>query len=205
MQDPGINLAAQPRPLVSVILPVRAPSRALLQRCLASFAALGCISRMELIVVRTGPLDPAWLEPACAFGRLEIIECEVPGIYPAFNAGIAHARGNFLLFFGHDDIALPDMDVAVQLLGSMNAANTLVACGVYVQGLGVRWPSLLRQAIVFRNWGHQGLLYPATRIERDAYDPAYPLRADHRLNMKLLSDESVSCVRLRLVVACFSR
>ena len=205
MQGQGNNLAAQPRPLVSVILPLRAPSETLLQRCLASFAALPCVSRMELVVVRTGPLETEWLHSSRAFRRVEVIECEVPGIYPAFNAGIAVASGSFLLFFGHDDVALPDMDIAVQFLESTNAANTLVACGVHVQGIGVRWPSWFRQGIVFRNWGHQGLFYPASHIGTDPYDLAYPLRADHRLNMQLLSDKSVSCLRPQLVVAYFSR
>ena len=193
------------QPLVSVILPVRDPSEVLLRRCLSSFAALSTVSRMELVVVRTGVLDPRWLDEARGFCCVRIVECQVPGIYAAFNTVIAAAAGRFLLFYGHDDIALPDMDAAMQLLESTDPERTLVACGVHVQGLGNRWPSRLRQGIVFRNWGHQGLFYPASLIEPDAYDAAYPLRADHRLNMKLLSRKNIACLRPPLVVSYFSR
>jgi hypothetical protein len=202
--DPATS-TGESMPLVSVILPVRDPSEVALRRCLCSFAALSAVSRMELVVVRTGVLDPRWLDEARGFCCVRIVECEVPGIYAAFNTGTGAAAGKFLLFYGHDDIALPDMDAAMQLLESTDPERTLVACGVHVQGLGNRWPSRLRQGIVFRNWGHQGLFYPASMIEPEAYDAAYPLRADHRLNMKLLSRKSVACLKPPLVVSYFSR
>jgi len=198
---------ASPAPaLLSVILPLKQPDAAVLRRCLASFAALPGAGRLELVVVHTGPLAAGLLDDhPPRLGSLRVVECATPGIYAAFNTGIEHAGGRFLLFFGHDDIALPDMQHALEALERECDERTLLACAMQVQGIGTRRPSRLRQGIVFRNWGHQALFYSAALLRTRRYDPRYPLRADHRLNIALLADPAVRCLRRREVVSYFSR
>jgi glycosyltransferase involved in cell wall biosynthesis len=193
------------RHLLSVILPVRNPDTAKLKRCLASFDALPSASRIEVIVVRTGMIAESILGGFSRIAGCQVAESSEVGIYAAFNTGIAVAQGRFLLFFGHDDIPLPAMENVLSYLAGQPGARMLVACGMYVEGVGIRWPSRLRQGIVFRNWGHQALFYSADLLQGISYDLRYPLRADHRLNIALLGDPSVRCVRLPLVVSWFAR
>jgi hypothetical protein len=192
-------------PLVSVILPVREPDPLVLARCLCAFAALPWASRLEIIVVHTGHFELGTQESSCTVGAFRLVESAVAGIYPAFNRGIECANGRFLLFFGHDDIALPEMQRALEFIDTLGPGQVLVACGIYVEGVGLRRPSRLRQGIVFRNWGHQALFYSAEIFRTRRYDPRYPLRADHRLNIALLADPAVRCQRLPWVVSYFSR
>ena len=191
--------------LLSVIVPLREPDEAVLARCLVSFDSLPSAARLEVVLVHTGPFDITLCDVARRIGHCVRVECAEPGIYAAFNRGIEHATGRFLLFYGHDDIALPDMEQALQLLASEGDDAVLLACAVYVQGLGVRRPSRLRQAIVLRNWGHQGLFYASALFRGRRYDLRYPLRADHRLNIALLADRGVRCVRSPRVVTYFAR
>jgi glycosyltransferase involved in cell wall biosynthesis len=195
--DPG-------RPLVSVILPVREPDPLVLARCLCAFAALPWARRLEIVLVHTGYFESGMQGLSRGVGAVRLVESTVAGIYPAFNTGIECANGRFLLFFGHDDIALPEMQNALELIDTLGPGQVIVACGIYVQGLGLRRPSRLRQGIVFRNWGHQALFYSAEIFRTRRYDPRYPLRADHRLNIALLADPEVRCERSPWVVSHFS-
>jgi glycosyltransferase involved in cell wall biosynthesis len=193
------------QPLLTVVVPVKAPDPARLARCLFSFAALPSSAEIEVLLVRSGEIPELPVMTAEHFHDLRTIESTAPGIYQACNAGIPAARGRYLLFFGHDDIALPDMETVLSLARNAPDARTMIAAGMYVQGVGNRFPSLLRQGVAFRNWGHQGLLYAADLLHTSSYDTRYPLRADHVLNMSLLADRGVRLLRSRAVVAWFSR
>jgi glycosyltransferase involved in cell wall biosynthesis len=192
-------------PLLSVVIPVKDPDYTRLRRCLESFHALSGAADIQIVLVHTGPLRSDSLGQFAGLHSLRVVGCELRGIYSACNAGIPPAQGRFLLFFGHDDIALPEMDQALARLACIGQSRVLLACAVYVQGIGVRRPSRWRQGIVFRNWGHQGIFYSASLLHAASYDTRYTLRADHRLNIALLADRTVHCVKLPAVVCYFSR
>jgi hypothetical protein len=188
-----------------VIVPVKDPDPARLRRCLAAFCSLSAAPSLQLLLMHTGPLDSSIAAGFSGFHSIHAIACEEPGIYSACNEGIGKADGRFLLFFGHDDIALPEMDKVIARLGRITTERVLVACGVCIEGLGVRSPSRLRQSILFRNWGHQGLFYSADILRGRAYESRYAVRADHRLNIALLADPDIECVRMPEVVCYFPR
>lgn len=194
-----------PLPLLSVILPVKAPNYLVLRRCMASFAALDQASCVQIVVVYTGHLDFLQIGEYPEFHSVHLKHCEAAGIYSAFNAGIEMAEGSFLLFFGHDDVALPEMDEVLFVLSKSCGGRVVVAAGVYVQGIGVRRATRLRQAVALRNWPHQGMFYSACLFDDQKYDISFPLRADHCLNISFLADRSIRCVRPQQVVSYFSR
>ena len=193
------------RPLLTVVMPVRDPSPQALARCVASFAALAYAARIELLLIHTGPFDAAIVAGSGgAFHSLRIMECEEKGIYRAYNAGIEAATGDYLVFFGHDDIVLPGMDAVLSGLERCAPARAVVAADVWMEGRGIRSPTRCRSLIAFRNWCHQGILYSRDALDGHAYDPAYPVRADHVLNIRLLGDARIAYRRFPVAVAFFS-
>jgi len=193
------------RPLLSVVIPIRALEPAVMARCIASIAALKHAPLIELVVVHTGPFDSALVAAsAYAFHGIRVVECAEPGIYRAYNMGASMASGRYLLFFGHDDIALGGMDKAIARVAHEAGSRVMVAAVVYMEGNGLRKPNRLRPLVAFRNWSHQGILYSSQLLAERGYDESYPVRADHVLNIQLLADRSVKYLRLPFVVSFFS-
>jgi glycosyltransferase involved in cell wall biosynthesis len=183
------------RPLLSVIVPVLAPDLEL-RRCLDSLRlALGDRGDWELILVTPAAVaaEARALSPGttvCAERRR--------GIFAAMNDGVKASRGEYLYFVGKDDIALPALRAALDLVAAERP--DVAFCDVYWGDVGTYsgWPGKLR--VLWRNLCPQGIIYGrAAFLSNGPYVRRMRAQADHYLNIKLLWS------REKLKVAYFSK
>jgi glycosyltransferase involved in cell wall biosynthesis len=174
--------------VLTVVLAAKDPDQRQMARCLASFAALACAPRLQMLLVQSGQVTPPSAALVSAFASFTTVDTPPRGVYTAYNAGIDHAQGRYTLFFGVDDIALPAMDAAFVALerGSFD----LYAASCYMQGKGVRAPSSDRRSLIRANWCQQGLFYATAQLATRRFDTRYPVQADHKLNIDLVADRS---------------
>lgn len=190
--------------ILTVVIAAKDAPEHLLRCCLASFARLDHARDIEILIVNSGlfPADSRAL--AGAFGGFRTIDTPPRGVYAAFNAGVAEASGRYLLFFGVDDIALPGMDAAIDALLAAKSEFVLFAAATYMQGYGISAPSRVRSAILFRNWCQQSLFYAKAYLTARPFDVNYRIQADHKANIEILADRSLTVGRSQDVVAYFS-
>lgn len=191
-----------PRPIVSVVLAAKDAPPEMFDLCLRSFAALRKCSQLEMIVVASGRVPDVDAALSRRFAAVIRSNVEPSGVYAAYNAGIPLATGHYILFFGVDDIALPPMDRVIEHLATTHYDVYAAAC--YMQGYGVRYPSRRRLSLVFRNWCHQGVFYSSACLEGRRYATEYRVRADHKLNIEIISAPSLHLGIDREPVAYFS-
>jgi glycosyltransferase involved in cell wall biosynthesis len=174
--------------VLTVILAAKDPDPQQMARCLASFAALACAPRLQVLLVQSGQTTSPSTALPSAFASFTTVDTPPRGVYAAYNAGIEHARGRYTLFFGVDDIALPAMDAAFAALEREHFDLYAAAC--YMQGKGVRTPSADRRSLIRANWCQQGLFYATEHLAKRRFDTRYPIQADHKLNIDLVADPS---------------
>jgi len=190
-------------PVLTVVIAAKDAPPLQLRRCIASFAALTHAPHIEIVLVQSGmPSEPglSWQAP---FHAARIIDTPPNGVYAAFNLGIEAAKGRYLLFFGTDDLALPEMDAVLAQLA--HGSEDLHAAACYMQGRGVLAPSMQRRSLIRQNWCQQGIFYSAQRIKQHRFDLRYKVQADHKLNIDLLSDVTLRFSVSAEPVAYFSR
>ncbi|MCW4461890.1 glycosyltransferase family 2 protein [Sphingomonas sp. BT-65] len=190
--------------ILTVVLAAKDAPAALIRCCLASFARLVHARDIEIVLVNSGAFPDGVDLLADAFGAFRIIEMEPQGIYPAFNRGVEAAQGQYVLFFGVDDIALPGMDAVIVELLRTGAVYDLFAAASYMQGCGVSAPSRLRAQILFRNWCQQSLFYSRQYLAAHPFDTRYRIQADHKANIEIRADRLRRFGLSREVVAYFS-
>jgi glycosyltransferase involved in cell wall biosynthesis len=117
------------------------------------------------------------------------------GIYAAMNDGARASRGEYLYFLGKDDIVLPNLRGAVDLL-EIERPFALF-CDVYWGSCGLYRGVPSRMRLLSRNLCHQGIIYSRESFERHGpYLCRMRVQADHLLNIKILWDrESASRVQ----------
>ena len=64
----------------------------------------------------------------------------------------------------------------------------LVAACALAQGSGIARPTRFRWGLIFRVWCQQGLLYRSDVFAAKRFDCHYPVQADHKFNMELVSN-----------------
>jgi glycosyltransferase involved in cell wall biosynthesis len=188
---------------LSVVLAAKDPDQRTLELCIASFAALKNSKDIEFIIVSSGVL-PKLRVDVSVFYEFTVMDVPAAGVYAAYNHGASCASGSYLLFYGCDDIALPDMD---KLIGDILDGPTpydLVACASYMQGVGTAIPCSWAHFVLFKNFCHQGLFYKKSVFDKYQYDTKYVIQADHRMNIQILSDPLMHIYFSKLLVSYFS-
>lgn len=173
-------------PILTVVIAAKDPPRNLLIRCLASFATLDCAQKLQVLVVLSGEFPSIDAATAAAFASFDVIETPPRGVYAAYNAGIDSAIGRYLLFFGIDDIALPSVDRVVSRLEEEQF--DLFAAPCYIENKGLRQPSADRRSLIRANWCQQGIFYARVGLSTRRFDTRYPIQADHKLNIDIVSN-----------------
>jgi glycosyltransferase involved in cell wall biosynthesis len=101
------------RPLVSVIIPTHNRPECAVPSVRAVLAAS---REIEVVVSDTSPVDgisPAFPEPRDP--RLTLLRPGTPlNVVDNFNLGLRHARGDYLVFIGDDDLVSPDIAAVAQ-------------------------------------------------------------------------------------------
>ena len=190
--------------LLSVIVAAKDVESHMVRCCLGSFGRLKNAPGIEVVIVNSGILPHGYQEFEQAFSRLHVVEMPPDGVYAAYNRGIAEACGRYLLFFGMDDIALPGMDTIIDALKSESATYDLYAASAYMQGTGMSRPARWAPSILFRNWCHQALFYSREYLRNRVFDTQYPMQADHKMNIEILSDGERSVGKSQELVSYFS-
>ncbi len=174
------------RPLLSVIIPALAVD-AELRRCFASLRLiLPDVAEFEIVLV----VPAHQLATAGSDMPDAVVLAETrPNVYAAMNDGVQASTGRFLYFLGKDDIVLPSMRDAVDMLWS--AAPIALFCDVYWGGDGVHRGRPSKWKILFRNVCHQGIIYSREAVlKQGPYLRRMRVQADHLLNIKLLWDSA---------------
>jgi hypothetical protein len=173
-------------PILTVVIAAKDPPQGLLSRCLSSFAALPCANKLQVVIVVSGDLPSVDRTTVSVFNAFEVVETAPEGVYAAYNIGIDLAKGRYLLFFGVDDIALPPLTTVVSTIEANEV--DLFAAPCYMEKQGLRQPSMNRFSLIHQNWCQQGLIYARTALSSRRFDVRYPIQADHKLNIDLVTD-----------------
>lgn len=188
--------------MISIVIAAKNPPSLLMQRCISSFAALESSDCLEVCIVLSGTIDPQWRKAQDSFKSYCVVEVEPLGVYSAYNHGVGLVSGEYVLFFGIDDIALPEMDGAISYL-LKNKVDLLV--GDCISQLhGVLSSSEFMPLILLKNWCHQGIFYNKNIFDSFSYDLRYKIQADHFLNIQIASDPSKDIVSWRKPISYFS-
>jgi glycosyltransferase involved in cell wall biosynthesis len=172
--------------LLTVVLAAKDPKAAQFDACVASIAALRNSSRIDLVIVVSGEV-PALSAPVTERLHRVLIVTQPPrGVYPAYNRGLDEACSQYVMVMGCDDLLLPGLDNVIDSLGGKPRPHIVAACTL-MQDIGLTRPSRFRWSFVFRNWCQQGLLYRADLFTARRFDCKYPMQADHKFNMELVS------------------
>ena len=107
MKDGPVPTQADTSPLVSIVIPAYNVAPFIVKALESAFAQT--VKDFEVIVVNDGSADSLELETAIApfRGRIQYLVQENRGPSAARNAGIRHARGEFVAFLDADDSLLP--------------------------------------------------------------------------------------------------
>lgn len=190
--------------ILTVVVAAKDAPEHFVQCSLASLARLAHAPDIEIVIVNSGTFPQAGRDFADRFGTIRFVDMPARGIYAAYNRGIEEATGRYLLFFGVDDIALPGMDMVIDILAGATPDYDLFAATSYMQSTGISAPARARPAILFRNWCHQGLFYRRSYLATHPFDVAYPMQADHKANIEMLADRTLRIGRSAELVSYFA-
>lgn len=163
----------------------------LLTRLLASVAYCDDLSPdfFESIVIVSDSVD--YVQTITSqFTRMNIIVVEdkaLLGVYHAFEFGFSFAKANYCVFFGIDDIILPDILNCRQIL-SRNY-HKLIVMNYLHQSHGFVSQLPLKIYLVFRNWCQQSIIYKCSvlREMEPIFRKRYSIQADHDLHIRLMA------------------
>lgn len=189
-------------PSISVIIPVLNGSQTL-GACLSSLSDQTC-QDFEILLVDGGSSDhSAELLRAYPGLKARVLSQPGSGIFAAMNAGIDHARGEWLYFMGCDDrlFATDTLDRARALLRQTTCR--WLAGKVYLPASDVVSSPLLGSPYLLRRMiHHQGLFYHRSLFANRRYRTDLRIVADYDLNLRLtLAGEP--CEVSELIVADF--
>lgn len=109
------------------------------------------------------------------------------GIYDAMNKGLYHAKGEFLIFMGADDV-FNEKSVVVQVVSEIKTSTR----GRIYYGDVIRSTNKERYDGFFssvkmahKNICHQAIFYPKEVYKKNCYDTSYKYFADYVYNIKL--------------------
>lgn len=174
-------------PFLTVILAAKDPDAAQFDACIASIAALRNSPRFDLVIVVSGRLPAISDSFKARLHSIHIVEQEPCGVYHAYNRGLDDVRTPYVMVMGCDDLLLPGLDEVIDSIAGKQRPHIVAACAL-AQGFGIARPSRFRWGLIFRVWCQQGLLYRSDIFATKRFDCHYPVQADHKFNMELVSD-----------------
>ncbi|MFN5955811.1 MAG: glycosyltransferase family 2 protein [Dolichospermum sp.] len=170
-----------------------------LQRCIDSFASQNHENK-ELIIIDGKSID----------GTVDIIrnnhtnitywESEPDrGIYHAFNKGVSHATGEWIIFLGSDDYFCNSdvlSNVAEKLALNSNSVRLVYgrvamvsAKGEVLQIMNKSWEKSKYNFLQFCNINHQGVFHHYSLFkEKGLFDESFKLAGDYELLLRELKD-----------------
>jgi len=180
----GLPVTLAYAPTLSIIIPALEVDREL-RRCVDSIRIL-CSdpSRCEIVLV----VPSRCIEEAqSGFPEEKVVgEC-FPNIYGAMNDGVSRSCGRYLYFLGKDDVVLPLLVDAIEVLS--NQSPDVVFCDVYWGERGIYSGKPSKLKIIGKNLCHQGIIYSRqTILKYGPYNRRMKVQADQLVNTKILWD-----------------
>lgn len=121
------------------------------------------------------------------------------GIYDAMNKAVNYAKGNWLIFFGADDLLADDFTKALPFLKHPNA--------IYygkVNYYGKEFAKIYTDYYLTKlNICHQTIFYPKTVFDKYKYDLRYNVYADYHLNLRCWKDPVFNFIHVGFLIAHF--
>jgi glycosyltransferase involved in cell wall biosynthesis len=196
--------------LFSLIVPTL-NAAASLRACLTSIAEQTATD-FEVVVVDGESTDetPAVLAGVAASlgGRLTVLRGKDDGVYHAMNRGVAHARGDWLLFLGADDTLAAADTLAAVAAGLRDAGPVHLVYGdVVLRSTGARDGGAfdLDRLLYERNLCHQAVFYRRELFATiGPYNPRYRIWADWDFNIRCFANPALLTRHLDLVVANYN-
>ena len=170
-------------PLISIILPTNAADLEL-RRCIDSIRILMPSHNIcEIVIVTTKSCHDVITETYIA--EKVILEAG-KGIYAAMNEGVRKSTGDYLYFIGKDDILLPAVLEAIDIIKSNQPK--ILCFDVYYGSTGNYSGRPILLKLLVKNLCHQGLIYSREIFKKHGpYTKSMKVQADHYLNIKILS------------------
>lgn len=169
-------------PVLSIIIPALEVDREL-RRCIDSIRVL-CADSSNCEVILVVPSRCA-IDAKSSFPSETVLEETSANIYGAMNDGVLRSLGGYLYFLGKDDIVLPSLLDAIDVLSKQSP--DVLFCDVYWGDRGVYSGKPSKLKILGKNLCHQGIIYSReTILKYGPYVRRMTVQADQFVNTKIL-------------------
>ena len=173
---------------ISFVVPVLYYDEVRLNMLLLSIRSLGL--RYEILIVNSNK-DPV-RDTITTELNVRLIESPPLGIYDAYNRGAKLAKGDWIMFFGYDDLVLPCAGRILSNLIESGNVNGDVHVFNVLRGSKTYKPINSKYGNIFRSWCHQGVVYHRSIFDKYQYNVKYKIQADHLLNIHLVNDDMLT-------------
>ncbi|WP_234733540.1 glycosyltransferase family 2 protein [Tellurirhabdus bombi] len=185
--------------MISIILVTRNAATCL-QRCLDSIFQQS-YSDLEIIVMDGASTDGTVAILQANSKKIAFWKSEKDrGIYDAMNKALDHVRGQWVYFIGADDELTPEFSKLAEALEDPGA--------IYYGSVWKNRQKYLGQLSAYHHAktgiNHQAMIYPASVFQKYRFNTAYPISADHILNMWCWKDQDYRFEFRDYVIATFS-
>lgn len=185
---------------VSIILPALSINNEYLRCLYAIRTALAGRVKFEIICVVPDVEAFSSLQSA----DLRIVKESQPGIYGAMNTGLAKAAGHYVYFIGQDDVLLPAAADALSH-GMLRQADMILA-NVYWGRQHIFKNRGVKNALVWRNWCHQGIFYNRLKFIDvvGEFSTAFKIQADHYANIVFCNTPELNLFKYEGCISWYS-
>ena len=192
--------------LVSIIQAVKDWKEVDIQRFACSVSLQPLAKRIQVVVVFSNN-SPEFVmnNHAQNIGNVKYIKDTPNGVYKAYEAGVANADGDYIIFCGGDDFFMPGLSKALSdVLLAVTPQPDLIAANVCFGDSRLLKPSKTKFGMVMRNWCQQGVIYRRSIFDQFHFDGSYRIQADHKFNIEIIGSGIFIIHYTELIVAYFS-
>ena len=173
---------------ISFVIPILYFDVIRLEMLLLSIKSLGLKHEVLIINSSKEPVD-------MVSGRelnVRVIESLPLGIYDAYNKGANLAHGDWIMFFGYDDLVLPCAGRMLRAIIECGTKNGDVHVFDVIRGSKIYTTIKHKYGNILRSWCHQGVVYHKAVFSKYQYNVRYKIQADHLLNIQIVNDKDLT-------------
>lgn len=193
------------KPILTVIVPVKKIEDERFLLLIRSILFLKKYHNIQTVVIysESSP-EPLLKDNGIDDEGIEYYFVQPRGIYNAFNYGISKSKGEWIMFFGGDDLILPSMNDLLTEIATQKSKVAAIVCHVVFGDKRIFKPFQSKYGLIFRNWCQQGVLYNNKVFEDLLFDEKYPIQADHKFNIKIAARKGYEVKYIKKVIAYFN-
>jgi glycosyltransferase involved in cell wall biosynthesis len=192
-------------PILSIIIPIKDIEIEKFTLLIHSVKLISLNHKVEVIIVYS---DEPSLKLISNNGLLfDFVKCfnlKPNGIYNAFNFGLSKTTGDWIMFFGGDDLILPSLNNLLYEIKAYHKPYAVIVCKVVFGQNKIYSPVKNKLGLIFRNWCQQGVLYNKVVFNKYTFDEQYPILADHKFNIQIFSDKEFKIKFTTSVISYFN-